>query len=198
MGTCLKPAGDARTGQIVWQHRRATCGSLAEPPGCILTARSPLDVLPVVSFILFRSSLSHPASFGLGSEGSAGHTSPVVGTKGADAFGLGTSGHADTHHRSGCAVRRGRGQAVALHRGFAPIRDLAAPRHALRWPCVGGCGWSCPRVQCGQGVWRRVAHSRPSVTVRGLLWGAYVAVFRRCTGALPSPCRSGRCDALEA
>ena len=144
-----------------------------------------------VSLILLRSSSAHPASFGLGSEGSVGHTSPVVGTKGAAVFGLGTSGHADTHHQSGCAVRRGWGQAVTLHRGFAPIRDLAAPRHALRWPGVGGCGWSFPRVQCGQGVWRRVARSRPSVTVRGLLWGAYVAVFRRCTGALPSPCRAG-------
>lgn len=181
-GNRLTPDGDARSGRLIWLRRR---GSLTARLDCVLvTVHHSLLVAPVISLILLRSSYIHPAPFGLGSEGSAGHTSPVLGTKGAAVFGLGTSGHADTHHRSGCAVRRGRGQAVTLHRGFAPLRDLAAPRHALRWPGVGGCGWSCPASSAGKAsgvVWL--------IRVRPSLSGGYCGEpMSQSFGAAPGPC----------
>lgn len=54
-----------------------------------------------------------------------------------------------------------------------------------------------PRVLCGQGFWRRFARSHPSVTVRGLLWRADVALLRSSVWGLaipiPIPAIADRC-----
>jgi len=90
-----------------------------------------------------------------------------------------------THHRSGCAVRRGRGQAVALHRGFAPFRNLAAPRHALRWPCVGGCEWKIPP----RPVWARLLASfDPFASNAHALGATGGGPMLQAFGAAPGPC----------
>jgi hypothetical protein len=127
-----------------------------------------------------------------GLQGSVGRTSPIAGTKCAS-LRCWDHGTRFSPLGSACAGLRWIGVRLSIHgRRFASFRNLAAPFHMIQGRHVVGC-WSFiqrpvrARLLALFGLFASVRH-RPG----GYSCLAYVALFRRCFGALPSPCRSDR------
>ena len=149
---------------------------------------------------------------GLGSA----HTSPVAGTKCA-ALSADRRRAWDIYtpsKRLRCRTRDGVRRS-SHGRRFAAFRPLAAPRHALRWRGMGGCGWSLPP----RPVWTRhlasccpfasVRH-RPGATSWGpmlrklaaLHWGLVIPMPHGARRVAYAPClperRAGQDSAFKA